>query len=209
VGNPTFFGYAASSWLGGFQAALDVKWRYGVNSEDAAARIVASKLLYGSVAAWLKPDLWRTRFLVMVGANPFVSHSSLYCEPHVRDALHGIVARGGRVVVVDPRRSETARHFEHIAVRPGTDAYPVAVVRTSSRTSAGPGLRGCFAGADRLRGLLRPSTSTTRRGSAAWIHPAAARARFRRADRGVVYGRRVPARSGSVLWSTYCWTINV
>jgi len=194
VGNPTFFGYAASFWLGGFQAALDVKWRYGVNSEDAAARIVASKLLYGSVATWLKPDLWRSRFLLMVGANPFVSHSSLYCEPHVRDALHGIVARGGRVVVVDPRRSETARHFEHIAVRPGTDAhFLIAIVRTifDEQLHDQAFVDRFTSGAERLRQLLQ-AFDVDRCAEACGVSPLTLRqlARdFAAANGGVVYGR--------------------
>src|SRR5687768_8560151 len=59
----------------------------------------------------------------MVGANPMVSHGSVLTAPRIREQLHDIVTRGGRVVVVDPRRSETARQFEHVAVTPDTDAW--------------------------------------------------------------------------------------
>ena len=59
----------------------------------------------------------------MVGANPLVSHGSVMTAPRVKDQLHAIVERGGRVVVVDPRRSETARAFEHVAVDPDSDAW--------------------------------------------------------------------------------------
>src|SRR5205085_6614646 len=65
------------------------------------------------------PDLNRTRMLLMVGANPFVSHGSVLTAPRIRDQLHGIE----RVVVVDPRRTETARAFEHVPIRPDTDAW--------------------------------------------------------------------------------------
>ena len=59
----------------------------------------------------------------MVGANPLVSHGCVLTAPRISDQLHAIVERGGRVVVVDPRRTETARAFEHVAVRPDTDAW--------------------------------------------------------------------------------------
>ena len=123
AGNPTAFSYATSMSLAGFQEALGIKWRYGINSEDAAARMAANALLYGSVAVAPKPDLWRTRFAIVIGANPLVSHGSLVTEARLREALDGVVKRGGRVVVVDPRLTETARRYEHLFVRPGTDAF--------------------------------------------------------------------------------------
>lgn len=123
MGNPPAFGYSTAFWLGGFQATMGVKWTYGVNGDDASSKLVANKFMYGSVATMLKPDLWRTNFVLMLGANPWVSHGSMFSEPAVREAFKSIVERGGRVVVVDPRRTETARQFEHLAVRPGADAF--------------------------------------------------------------------------------------
>jgi len=64
------------------------------------------------------PDLKRTKLLLMVGANPLVSHGSVLTAPRIRELLHDIE----RVVVVDPRRSETAGAFEHLPIRPDTDA---------------------------------------------------------------------------------------
>ncbi|PRC58566.1 formate dehydrogenase, partial [Mycobacterium sp. ITM-2017-0098] len=69
------------------------------------------------------PDLPRTDFLFMLGANPLVSHGSAVRAPRVRDDLAAITRRGGRVVVVDPRRTETARAYEHLPVRPDSDAW--------------------------------------------------------------------------------------
>ena len=122
-GNPPAFSYACMMWLAGFQKALGVKWKFGVNSDDGASRMAANHFLYGTVAVLLKPDLWRTKFLLVLGANPYVSHGSSFTEPKFRDAMKAIVARGGRVVVIDPRRTETARNFEHVAIRPGTDPW--------------------------------------------------------------------------------------
>ncbi len=131
VGNPPAFSYATSMWLAGFQQTLGIRWRYGINSEDASARLVANALLYGSVAIAPKPDLWRTRHAILIGANPLVSHGSLVTEARFREALDSIVGRGGRVVVVDPRRTETARRYEHLFVKPGTDAFLLlGIIRT-------------------------------------------------------------------------------
>jgi formate dehydrogenase len=81
------------------------------------------ELLFGSAALTLRPDLWNTDFLIMAGTNPWVSKGSGVSEPRIRDAIAGVLERDGRVVVLDPRATETAKNFEHIAVRAGTDAY--------------------------------------------------------------------------------------
>ena len=96
---------------------------YSAGSQDVNNRFVASQLLYGSPLVVPIPDLERTDFLLIVGANPLVSHGSVLTAPRIKDSLHAIVDRGGRVVVVDPRRSETARAFEHIAIHPDGDAW--------------------------------------------------------------------------------------
>lgn len=130
-GNPPLFSYATAMTLAGFGDALGIKWRYGINAEDASARLAANALLYGSVAIAPIPDLWRTQFAVIIGANPLVSHGSLVTEARFREALDGIVERGGRVVVVDPRRTPTAQRYEHVVVRPGSDAFLLlGIVRT-------------------------------------------------------------------------------
>ena len=123
VGNPSAYAYATTFFLGAFQEVLKVRWRYGVNSEDTASRVAANAYLYGHGGLIAKPDLWRAKFGLVIGANPKVSHGSLMAEPKVMEALRKIRDEGGRVVVADPRRSETAREFEHVAVRAGTDAW--------------------------------------------------------------------------------------
>ena len=78
-------------------------------SQDINSRFVASNLLYGATTQLPFPDLPRTDFLLMLGANPLVSHGSAVHPPRIKDALKAITTRGGRVVVVDPRRTETAK----------------------------------------------------------------------------------------------------
>ncbi len=69
------------------------------------------------------PDLMRTDLLVLMGANPVVSHGSFLTAPRIKDRMQDVVKRGGRVVVVDPRRSETAAAFEWLGIVPDGDAY--------------------------------------------------------------------------------------
>ncbi|MGI8559214.1 MAG: molybdopterin-containing oxidoreductase family protein [Solirubrobacteraceae bacterium] len=123
VGNPSAFSYAHSLWAAGLASALKTKHVYGAGSQDVNNRFAASALLYGTPLVVPIPDVPRTDFLLIVGANPLVSHGSVLTAPRLRDDLTAIVERGGRVVVCDPRRSETARRFEHIPVQPDADAW--------------------------------------------------------------------------------------
>jgi anaerobic selenocysteine-containing dehydrogenase len=123
MGNPGAFSYSHPLWSKGFVDALGSPHYWTASSQDVANRFAASALLYGSPLVIPIPDLQRTDFLLMLGANPLVSHGSVLTAPRVREQLNAIVNRGGRVVVVDPRRSETARAYEHVAVRPDSDAW--------------------------------------------------------------------------------------
>src|SRR4051812_13796299 len=123
MGNPGGSSYSHTLWSKGFVDALGSAHYYTAGSQDVNSRFAASALMYGSPLRVPIPDLERTSFLLMLGANPFVSNGSVLSAPRVRDRLHAIVARGGRVVVVDPRRTETARAFEHLPIRPDTDAW--------------------------------------------------------------------------------------
>ena len=127
-GNPGAFSYSHSLWVKGFMEGLGSPHYYTASSQDVANRFAASAMLYGSPALVPIPDLSRTDFLVMVGANPFVSHGSLLTAPRIRERMRAITGRGGRVVIVDPRRTETARAFEHVAIRPDTDAWMLSSI---------------------------------------------------------------------------------
>ncbi len=122
MGNPGAFSYSHPLWVKGFVDALGSQHYYTASSQDVSNRFAASSLLYGSPFLLPIPDLERTELLLVVGANPLVSHGSVMSAPRIKDQLHAITARGGRVVVVDPRRSETAREFEHLPLRPDSDA---------------------------------------------------------------------------------------
>jgi formate dehydrogenase len=131
LGNPVYFSYSPPMWLKGFIDALGSAHFYTPGSQDTASRSAASAFLYGSTLQFPIPDLERTDFLLMLGANPFVSHGSLVTAPRIKETLKAIPRRGGRVVVVDPRRTETAQAFEHLQVRPDSDAWLLgAMLRT-------------------------------------------------------------------------------
>ncbi|WP_084792626.1 molybdopterin-dependent oxidoreductase [Mycobacterium sp. E136] len=123
MGNPGAFSYAHT-----FAALLFMKGlgRHGhyftASSQDTNSRLIASQLLYGVPTSVPIPDLTRTDLLVMMGANPIVSHGSFLTAPRIKDRMHDIVKRGGRVVIVDPRRSETAMAFEWLGIVPDTDS---------------------------------------------------------------------------------------
>ncbi|UGT40827.1 molybdopterin-dependent oxidoreductase [Nocardia yamanashiensis] len=125
-GNPSSFSYSHTLWIVGFQLAAGLRHVYSAGSQDVNNRFVASHLLYGSLTSVPVPDLDRTEFLLMLGANPVVSHGSVISVPRIREKLTAITKRGGRVVVVDPRRTETARLFEHVGIRPDGDAWLLA-----------------------------------------------------------------------------------
>jgi len=123
MGNPGAFSYSHPLWVKGFLDGLGSPHYYTASSQDVSNRFAASSLLYGSPFLLPVPDLERTELLLVVGANPLVSHGSVMSAPRIKDQLHEIVGRGGRVVVIDPRRSETAREFEHVALHPDSDAW--------------------------------------------------------------------------------------
>src|SRR4051794_23760659 len=123
MGNPGAFSYSHTLWVKGFLDALGSPHYYSAGSQDVNNRFAASALLYGSPLVVPIPDLQRTTFLLMLGANPMVSHGSVLTAPRVRDQLPAITGRGGRVLVVDPRRTETARQFEHVPITPDTDVW--------------------------------------------------------------------------------------
>ncbi|MBO0855811.1 MAG: molybdopterin-dependent oxidoreductase [Nocardia sp.] len=123
MGNPTAFSHATVPWVKGMMDALGSRHYYTASSQDGNSRLLASAITFGSPLTIPVPDLLRTDYLLMIGANPVVSHGSMFTGVVAREALTDIVDRGGRVVVVDPRRTETARLFEHLSIRPGGDAW--------------------------------------------------------------------------------------
>src|SRR5262245_30156377 len=122
-GNPTGNNHGALLMLNSFSKALGTRNRFSAGSQDANPRIVASYELYGSSISIPIPDIDSTDYFLCLGGNPMVSNGSVMTAPDMRRRLRAIRERGGKVVVVDPRRTETAKEAdEHVAIRPGGDA---------------------------------------------------------------------------------------
>src|SRR5947209_20148034 len=96
---------------------------FSASTVDQRTKEISSGLMFGAALTVPVPDIDRTAFMVMLGANPYASNGSLATAPDWPGRIEALVARGGRLVVVDPRRSRTAEEAtEHVSIRPGTDA---------------------------------------------------------------------------------------
>jgi anaerobic selenocysteine-containing dehydrogenase len=127
IGNPMGQSLSGNLYLRAYHKALGTRQLYTVGTVDQHPRSLANALLYGTQFSVPVPDLDRTDHLLVLGANPVVSQGSLVSAPDIRRRLRKIRARGGRIVVIDPRRTRTAKEAdEHHFVRPGTDALLLA-----------------------------------------------------------------------------------
>ena len=194
-GNPQVHSYSAL--LGGtaLARALKSRNRFTATSVDQLPHHFAAYFMFGHQLLLPVPDLDRTHFLLAIGANPVVSNGSLMTAPDVARRIKSIRQRGGRVVVVDPRRTETARIADaHHFIRPGTDALLLLamlhVVFQEGLDKPGR-LAGLLDGSDVLRDLCRgypPERVETATGVAAGDIRRLARD-FAGAASAVCYGR--------------------
>ena len=122
-GNPIVHNHGAIALRQGLLSAIGTRNCTSAGSQDTSPRFATSYYLYGSSWAIPVPDVDRTDYFLCIGANPIVSQGSFLCAPDMRARLRALRQRGGKLVVIDPRRSETAREAdEHVAIRPGGDA---------------------------------------------------------------------------------------
>ena len=129
LGNPITHGWAPVTFVPMLLQALGTRNRYSAASVDQQPQHLLAYLLFGSPLLLPVPDLDRTDLLLVVGGNPLVSNGSIMTAPDMRRRLEALRARGGRVVVIDPRRTETADAAdEHVFVRPGTDVWLLAAM---------------------------------------------------------------------------------
>lgn len=124
IGNPIGSDVGAQLYLRHLTAALGTVRVFSAITMDQFPKVVSSRLLYGNGAMLPIPDIDRTEFLLVLGGNPVVSQGSLMSAPDMKGRLRALRERGGRLVVLDPRRSETAAIADdHLFIRPGTDAF--------------------------------------------------------------------------------------
>ncbi|MBG0827293.1 molybdopterin-dependent oxidoreductase [Planomonospora sp. ID67723] len=124
LGNPNAHTMAGALYNAPLIKALGTRNVFSASTSDQMPKHVSCGLMFGDPLAIPVPDLDRTDYLLMLGANPLESNGSLCTAPDFPGRLKALRRRGGRFVVVDPRRTRTAALAdEHLFVRPGTDAY--------------------------------------------------------------------------------------
>ena len=122
-GNPSVHNYGLLTHSNYFLGLLKTRSRFSATSVDQLPHHLVSLQMYGHGMLLPIPDIDHTEFMLILGGNPLASNGSIMTVPDVEKRLKAIKARGGKVVVVDPRRSETAAIADqHVFVRPGEDA---------------------------------------------------------------------------------------
>jgi anaerobic selenocysteine-containing dehydrogenase len=195
IGNPAAHGLAALLYGRVLIKALGTRSVFSASTVDQRPKEISSGLLFGAPLSVPVPDIDRTRHLLMLGANPLASNGSLLTAPDMRGRINALQARGGKLVVVDPRRSRTAEVAdEHHAIRPGTDAHLlfalVHVLFAEGLTAPGR-LAGLTGGLEAVEELAQPFTPEAA-AVACGIDPARIRRLARElaaAESAAVYGR--------------------
>ena len=124
LGNPIVHKLALLLYVPRLGRALGSKNVFSASTLDQMPKHLSCGLMFGDFLSIPVPDIERTDFLLILGANPMVSNGSLWTVPNFRDKAKTLRAGGGRLVVVDPRRTETANAAdEHIFIRPGGDVF--------------------------------------------------------------------------------------
>ncbi|MEU8610557.1 molybdopterin oxidoreductase family protein [Actinoplanes sp. NPDC048791] len=157
LGNPNVHTMAGGLYLTPLLRTLGTRNIFSASTVDQMPKHVSCGYLYGNPLTIPVPDLDRTDLLLVLGANPWESNGSLATAADFPGRLKAIQARGGRFVVVDPRRTRTAEHAdEHLFIRPGTDAFLLfGIVHTlfaEGLVELG-GLAGHVTGVDEVREL--------------------------------------------------------
>ncbi|MDV6010879.1 molybdopterin-dependent oxidoreductase [Haloechinothrix sp. LS1_15] len=122
-GNPTAHNLGLLTFGQFLFRSLGTRNVYSATSIDQLPHMLAAYLMFGHQMLMPVPDIDRTELFVCLGGNPAVSNGSIMTAPDMRRRLKALAGRGGKAVVIDPRRTETAElAAEHHFIRPGTDA---------------------------------------------------------------------------------------
>ncbi len=212
IGNPSAHTMSILSVLP-FRHVLGSRNNYSATSADQLPQHLTSAEMFGNLAMFPIPDIDRTDYMIVLGANPSVSNGSLMTAPGARHRLRAIITRGGKVVVVDPRRTETAQlASEYVAIRPGGDAFLLMgmlhVIFSEQKTDL-DGLERMAEGVEEVQELVR-AWSPDRAGPSAGVEPQTIErlaTEFAAAPTAVAYGRvgLCQQETGSVAH----WLINV
>jgi anaerobic selenocysteine-containing dehydrogenase len=194
-GNPTVHNHGSAIFGQALLRSLGTRSRYSATSVDQLPQMLAALSMFGHQLLLPVPDVDRTRYFLVLGANPLASNGSLMTAPGIERRLKDLKARGGRLVVVDPRRTETAAIADlHVPIRPGTDALLVLALLhvLFAEGLVRPGALAEFTdGIDEVRALVAPFTPESVEGATGVSAGVARRiARdFAACEAAVAYGR--------------------
>ncbi|MBA4242873.1 MAG: dehydrogenase [Pseudomonas sp.] len=192
-GNPSVHNYGLMTHSNYFLGLLKTRNRFSATSVDQLPHHLTSHLMYGHGLLIPIPDIDHTDFMLILGGNPLASNGSIMTVPDVEKRLKAIQARGGKLVVVDPRRSETAAIADqHLFVRPGSDAaLLLALLNTLFEEGLTRGSHLPVEGLEQVRAAIAEFTAEAM--SARCGVPAATIRQLARdfaaADKAVCYGR--------------------
>jgi anaerobic selenocysteine-containing dehydrogenase len=194
IGNPTGHNAGGQLYLPPLMNGLGTQRGFSAATMDQFPQNVALHTMIGDPWMFPIPDVERTEFFVCMGGNPLISQGSLMSGPNAKKRLCAIRERGGRVVVIDPRRTETAEiASQHVFIKPGSDAYFLLsvcqVLFEEGLVDLGR-LADFTDGVERIEALARDYTPE-RVAEATGIDPATTRELVRAFSRvrGVWYGR--------------------
>ena len=213
LGNPTVHSLGAMLFAPAFSKSLGTRNRYSATSVDQLPHHLAALFQFGHPLLIPVPDLDRTDCWIIFGANPAASNGSLMTAPDVVKRLKAIRERGGAVIVVDPRRTETADlATEHHFIKPGTDALALMAMLQVlfEERLVKPGRAEAFTdGLDALEtacAAYTPELVSAATGMEAGVIRKLAR-RLAGTERAVLYGRI--GVSTQEFGALCCWLINV
>jgi anaerobic selenocysteine-containing dehydrogenase len=192
-GNPSVHNYGLMTHSNYFLGLLKTRNRFSATSVDQLPQHLTSYLMYGHGLLLPIPDIDHTDFMLILGGNPLASNGSIMTVPDVEKRLKALKARGGQLVVVDPRRSETAAMADrHLFVRPGGDAALLCgLLNTLFDEGLARGSHLPVNGLEQVRTAVKPFTAEAMSAQCG-IDAASIRqlARdFAAADKAVCYGR--------------------
>ncbi len=210
LGNPTVHNTGAMLFASLFTRALKTKHRYSATSVDQLPHMLTAYWMFGHQLLLPVPDVDRTQYFLVLGANPIASNGSLMTAPGIRRRLDALRARGGKLVVVDPRRTETAERADrHLFITPGTDAlFLLAVLHevfVTGGVKPGPLVDGLELVAEVVQ-RFPPERVSAATGVSAEAMRTVAR-EFTQAPSAVCYGR--VGTSTQAFGSLCAWLINV
>ena len=162
AGNPSVHNYGTLTHGGELRRTVGTENHFSATSLDQLPHMLVGHLMYGHQYLVPVADIDHTNFLLIIGGNPLASNGSMMTVPDVKNRLKDIQKRGGKFVVIDPRRTETAMIAdEHHFIRPGSDAFLLlAMIRTvfeDGLVDLGP-MADHVAGLEQVRETVRPFT---------------------------------------------------